>query len=140
MARRRHISRIAVMQVLFEREKRTGIDPMTTLIRDVSELGDCDQGFAQLLLQGILDKEQELGDAVQEHAPQWPLSRMDPISRCILLVGTYELLFGNDAPQAVVMNEAIEIAKEYGTEESGKFVNGVLNAIAHRGDPGKIAK
>jgi N utilization substance protein B len=57
---------------------------------------------------------------------------MDPISRSILLVGAYELLFQKEAPQAVVMNEAIEIAKEYGNEESGKFVNGVLNAIAHR--------
>ena len=55
---------------------------------------------------------------------------MDPISRCILLLGTYELLFNKDAPTAVVINEAIEIAKEYGNDESGKFVNGVLNAIA----------
>jgi N utilization substance protein B len=55
---------------------------------------------------------------------------MDPISRCILLMGAYELLFANDAPPAVVMNEAIDIAKEYGSDEAGKFVNGVLNAIA----------
>jgi N utilization substance protein B len=57
---------------------------------------------------------------------------MDPISRAILLLGAYELLMSTDAPAAVVMNECIDIAKEYGTSESGKFVNGVLNALAHK--------
>ncbi|MBI3332244.1 transcription antitermination factor NusB [Candidatus Peregrinibacteria bacterium] len=132
MARRRHLSRIAVMQVLFEREKRPQIDPLTALEKDVSEFGEYDQEFALKLLSGVLEKEEDVKKAVAEHAPQWPLERMDPISRCTLLIGTYELLFANDAPQAVVMNEAIDIAKEYGTQESGKFVNGVLNAIAHR--------
>jgi N utilization substance protein B len=68
---------------------------------------------------------------MQEHAPQWPLERMDPITRSTLMMGTGELLYGSDAPPAVIMDEAIEIAKEFGEEESGKFVNGVLNAIAH---------
>ena len=132
MARRRHLSRIAVMQVLFEREKHPAMTPPEhTLSRNAGELGEYDQAFAEMLLAGVLEKEGTVKDAVQEHAPQWPLDRMDPISRCILLVGAYELLFQKDAPPAVVMNEAIEIAKEYGTEEGGKFVNGVLNAIAH---------
>jgi N utilization substance protein B len=132
MARRRHISRIAVMQVLFEREKHPSVQPEDALARNAQEIGDCDEAFAGSLLKGVLEKEQDVKLAVQEHAPQWPLERMDPISRSILLVGAYELLFQKEAPQAVVMNEAIEIAKEYGNEESGKFVNGVLNAIAHR--------
>jgi N utilization substance protein B len=132
MARRRHLSRIAVMQVLFEREKHPVTDMAKALRDNAAELGDIDESFAEKLLQGVEDREEEVCAAVQQHAPEWPLERMDPISRCILLIGAYELLFGNDAPEAVVMNEAIEIAKEYGTEESGKFVNGVLNAIAHR--------
>ncbi len=132
MARRRHLSRIAVMQVLFEREKHPGIQPTIALARDEQELGECDALFAEKLLNGVLEKEQDVKDAVQMHAPEWPLERMDPISRCILLVGAYELLHAPDVPPPVVMNEAIDIAKEYGTDESGKFVNGVLNAIAHR--------
>ena len=130
MARRRHLSRIAVMQVLFEREKRPDIDAVQALLRDTSELGDIDDDFALQLLQGVLENEGLLKQAVQDHAPGWTLERMDPISRSVLLIGTYELLRGNDAPPAVVINEAIEVAKEYGTDESGKFVNGVLNAIA----------
>ncbi len=120
------------MQVLFEREKHpTMLPPEKALKGNAVELGEYDEDFATMLLLGVIEKEQDVKDAVTEHAPQWPLDRMDPISRCILLVGAYELLFNKDAPPAVVMNEAIEIAKEYGTEEGGKFVNGVLNAIAH---------
>jgi transcription antitermination protein NusB len=131
MARRRHLSRIAVMQVLFEREKHA-CEPTMTLAQNAGELGEYDEAFAEELLQGVIAKENDVKEAVQTHAPQWPLDRMDPISRCTLLVGAYELLFKKDVPSAVAMNEAIDIAKEYGTEESGKFVNGVLNAIAHR--------
>ncbi len=132
MARRRHLSRIAVMQVLFEREKHPSVDPPVALLRNGAELGELDLPFAQALLTGVLSREADVLAAVQKHAPQWPLQRMDPISRSVLLVGAFELLFAPDVPRAVVMNEAIEIAKEFGNDESSKFVNGVLNAIAHR--------
>jgi len=132
MARRRHLSRIAVIQALFEIERRK-TDPINSLQRNMKELGGADEEFALMLLDGVLDKKDDICKAVKEHAPGWSLERMDPISRCVLFVGAYELLFADDAPPAVVMDEAIEMAKEYGTLESGKFVNGVLNAIAHGG-------
>jgi transcription antitermination protein NusB len=132
MARRRHLSRIAVMQVLFERERRPDVDVMQTLSMNESELGDIDREFAETLLNGILEKEAEIGEAIQAHAPGWTLERMDPVSRCTLYVGAYELLESKDAPPAVVMNECIEIAKEFSTDESGKFVNGVLNAMVKK--------
>ena len=132
MARRRHLSRIAVMQSLFEKEKRPNTDLFVSLKMNGKEFGEMDEIFAVELLQGVLSKQEDLQNAVAEHAPEWPLDRMDPISRSILFIGAYELLYAKDAPEAVVMNEAIEIAKEYGTKESSKFVNGVLNAIAHR--------
>ncbi|ALM09622.1 MAG: N utilization substance protein B [Candidatus Peribacter riflensis] len=117
------------MQVLFERERRA-CDEVEALLRDAQELGEMDQAFAETLLFGVVEKEDALKDAIQMHAPGWSLDRMDPIARCVLFVGAYELLFLKEAPPPVIMNEAIEIAKEYGTAESGKFVNGVLNAIA----------
>ncbi len=129
MARRRHLSRIAVMQALFEREKRPDADPRESLGRNADELGEFDQEFAMELLNGVLDHEDDIKASITEHAPGWTLERMDPVSRCVLYVGTFELVHGNDAPPAVVINEAIEMAKEYGTDESGKFVNGVLNAM-----------
>lgn len=132
MARRRHLSRIAVMQVLFEREKRPDLDTAQSLKRNASELGDFDEEFAGTLLTGVLENEPAIAQGITEHAPGWTLERMDPVSRSVLFVGAYELLFAADAPPAVVINEAIEMAKEYGTDESGKFVNGVLNAMVKR--------
>ena len=132
MARRRHLSRIAVMQVLFEREQRPDIDISDSLTRNVAELGEVDAEFAEALLQGVLEHEGELKEAIQEHAPGWSMERMDPIARWVLFIGSYELLCVKDAPPAVVMNEAIEIAKEFGTDESGKFVNGVLNGMVKK--------
>lgn len=130
MARRRHVSRIVVMQALFEREKHPGCSPMDAVLRNAADIGEYDADYAKEVLTGVLETEDDLKKAVQDKAPEWPLERMDPISRCLLLVGAYEILHKSDVPAAVVMNEAIEIAKEYGTEESGKFVNGVLNALA----------
>ncbi len=120
------------MQVLFEREQHPAMGDIESAVdRYAEQVGEYDKDFAHLLLSGATTNEQAVRSALQQHAPQWPLDRMDPISRCTLLVGAFELLFHKDAPPAVVMNEAIEIAKEYGTDEGAKFVNGVLNAIAH---------
>jgi len=119
------------MQVLFEREKHESMEPKDSLTRNQTELGECDMMFAEKLLSGVMKKKEELERSIEAHALGWTLERMDPISRSVLLIGAYEIYFGNDAPPAVVINEAIEIAKEYGTDESGKFVNGVLNAMAN---------
>lgn len=141
MASRRHLARIVVMQTLFELEARTGfadgsaIDHAPIVARNVQEVGGpdaVDLGFTESLLEGTRSKLNDIRRAVQEFAPEWPMDRMDPITRAILLSAGYELLFANDAPPAVVMNEAIEIAKEFGTTEAAKFVNGVLNALAHK--------
>ena len=135
MASRRRLARAVVMQTIFEthfsNESESRHSAIEILDRNIKEINiesvDCE--FAHALLDGINEREDEILSSVQENAPQWPLERMDDITRAILVVGGYEILFGGDAPPAVVMNEAIEIAKEYGGAESGKFVNGVLNAI-----------
>ena len=139
MPSRRRLARIAVMQTLFE-EAFTNDHPRNappsaagTLQRNIADFGvsQVDIPFAEELLGGIAAHAADLRSAIQDHAPQWPLARMDGISRALLMIGAEELLFRKDVPPAVIMDEAIEIAKEYGEEESGKFVNGVLNAIAH---------
>lgn len=123
------------MQVLFEREQRPAVDPAAALKMNHEELGEMDDAFAAELLAGVLQHEEAMKKSIQDHAPGWTLDRMDPVSRCVLQIGAYELLVSKDAPPAVVMNEAIDIAKEFGTDESGKFVNGVLNAIANGSKP-----
>lgn len=134
MARRRHLSRIAVMQVLFEHETRPQIDPVLSLSQNEQELGEMDKEFAEALLNGVLANQDKLYTLIQEHAPGWTLERMDPVSRAVLCMGAYEMTCTTDAPPAVIINEAIEIAKEFGTDESGKFVNGVLNSMIVKKD------
>jgi len=105
------------------------VSPEESLQRTLGELEGADEEFARELLTGILGEKDRITAVIQENAPGWTFERMDPIARCVLLIGTYELLYLEDIPPAVVMNESIELAKEYGNTESGKFVNGVLNAI-----------
>jgi transcription antitermination protein NusB len=123
------------MQAVFELLARPDIEADASLAMNVAELGGndaVDQAFSTSLVDGVREKMDTIQAAIQMHAPQWPWERMDSMTRSILLIGAYELLFCGDVPPAVVMNEAIEIAKEYGTAESAKFVNGVLNALAHK--------
>lgn len=132
MASRRRLARISAMQTVFEEQSRP-VDRELSIVKNILECGGpeaVDESFAHQLVDGVAQKRDDIALAVQKHAPEWPLSRMDTLTRSILLIGAYELLFAADAPPAVVMNEAIDIAKEYGPAESPKFVNGVLNAIA----------
>lgn len=134
MPSRRRLARVCAMQTVFEVQARQS-DADASLARNIAELGGkaaVDTEFSRTLVTGVIADTKTIQDAIQSHAPQWPWERMDSITRCILLIGAYELLHAADVPPAVVMNEAIEIAKEYGTAESAKFVNGVLNALAHR--------
>lgn len=134
MPSRRRLARIAAMQTLFEHLAR-GTDVDGILKKNVEELkkdGDADEALARTIVEGVVREKDALKASVEQAAPEWPWTRMDAITRSILLVGSYEILHCRDVPPAVVMNEAIEIAKEYGTAESKKFVNGVLNALAHR--------
>ncbi len=118
------------MQVLFEYARREGLDTTKSLKHNIEELGECDLEFCDALLEGCVSMRPELIAEIEKYAPEWTFERMDPIARPILLLGAYEILHADDAPPAVVMNECIEIAKEYGTDETAKFVNGVLNAMA----------
>ena len=69
---------------------------------------------------------------IRKHAPEWPLEKMNPVERVILTLGVCELIDPEkDVPMNVAINESIELAKTYGDENSGKFVNGVLNSVAH---------
>lgn len=133
MPSKRRLARVAAMQAVFEMQIRPA-DEHSSLTMNMQEFGgekNVDCVFAEKLLDGVRKDAEKIRAAIQQHAPEWPLDRMDTITRSILLIGAYELLCLKDAPPAVVMNEAIDIAKEYGTAESGKFVNGVLNALAH---------
>ncbi len=85
--------------------------------------------FAQELVQGTTSHLDEIDPVIKRHADNWELHRMAVIDRNILRLGTYELLYTGDVPPKVCINEAIELAKRFGDADSGKFINGILDAI-----------
>ena len=96
--------------------------------------------FTEQLLKGVLKEQKNLDNIIQQAAPQWPLNRISAVDRNILRIGIYELLFSNkdEVPPKVAINEAIELAKAFGGENSGRFVSGVLGTIYRElGEPGK---
>jgi transcription antitermination protein NusB len=140
----RHLARSIVMQTLFEWDfsSRTSDDATLVLKRNIDEFapGVSDGSFMEELLQGILSKQKDLDAIIKKAAPDWPLEKISTVDRNILRIGLYELLFADhkEVPPKVAINEAIELAKSFGGDTSGKFVNGVLGAVyKEMGEPGK---
>lgn len=112
--------------------------------RDVEEFapGVSDLSFMEELAQGVISKKPEIDLIITKAAPDWPLEKISVVDRNVLRIGLYELLFSDksEVPAKVAINEAIELAKSFGGENSGKFVNGVLGSIyKEMGEPGKDA-
>lgn len=140
----RHLSRSIVLQTLFEWDlnaiERKAVTEV--LDRNIEEFAPnkTDRPFMEKLLDGILGKQSELDLVITKAAPEWPLERISPVDRNILRLGLYELLFAerSEVPAKVAINEAIELAKQFGGENSSRFVNGVLGAVYKEiGEPGK---
>lgn len=140
----RHLSRSIVLQTLFEWDfngkQNDGIDEV--LERNIQEFGPGldDASFMKGLVETVLKKQKVIDDIIEKAAPEWPLEKISGVDRNILRVGLAELLFGDrgQVPPKVAINEAIELAKTFGGENSSKFVNGVLGAVYKEiGEPGK---
>ena len=131
----RHLARSVVLQTLFEWDTTQASEKETVAIlaRNVAEFGgdDVDQPFMDHLLSGVIAKREDLDLVIAKAAPEWPIDRIAPVDRNILRLGLYELLFADRAqvPAKVAINEAIELAKTFGGDSSGRFVNGVLGAV-----------
>ena len=134
MASNRHLGRIIVLQSLYEYELRKGAgDPDTDLDLIIAKniepyekaLGDTE--FVYTLTHGVADVTRELDKILQPLAPEWPIETISAIDRNILRIGLYELQYCSETvPPKVVINEAVELAKAFGSDNSSKFVNGVL--------------
>lgn len=131
----RHLSRSIVLQTLFEWDfnGRDNSKLKDIMQRNIAEFapGLTDFSFIESLLEAIINKQEILDGLIVKSAPEWPLDRISAIDRNVLRMGLSELLFGDkkEVPSRVAINEAIELAKSFGGENSGKFVNGVLGTI-----------
>lgn len=130
MGQSRHLARVVVLQTLFALEEHGG-DSEELLGHVCSEQPkeSLDIAFARKLLNGVLAHRDELRGQIVHFAPQWPIDKIAPADRAALEIGLYEMIKCNDVPDVVAIDEAIELAKTFGNENSQKFVNGVLNAV-----------
>jgi N utilization substance protein B len=121
----RRRSRERAMELFYEAESK-GLSLGTVL----AQLPAVPEPYAVRLVEGVARHGDEVDALVRKHSSGWALDRMPAVDRCLLRLAVYELLAEPDVPLAVVIDEAVELAKEYSTEDSGRFINGVLSAVA----------
>ena len=129
----RHLARVLALQELFSKDFNkesinTDIIPLAELI-ELDEITEYNPELYESIKEGVLDNTTEIDSIITKYAPQWPLDQIKLVDLQILRIAIYEGFIGKITPPKVALDEAIEIAKEFGGETSSKFVNGVLGAI-----------
>jgi len=127
----RHKSRMVALQALFESDC-TRHNAETSLIRLAEEeaLPESAVSFAKELVKGVLAHKKRIDTLIQAHAPNWPVEQLSVVDRNILRLAIFEISIENKVPLKAAINEAVELAKAFGSESSPKFINGVLGAIS----------
>jgi len=140
----RHLARSVAMQSLFQWDfnGRKDEEIEKVLEANLKEFapGLDDRQFVKELVEGVLKNRDRIDSIIEKAAPEWPLEQVAMVDRNVLRIGLYELLFGSrkEVPPKVAINEAIELAKTFGSESSGRFVNGVLGTVYREiGEPGR---
>jgi transcription antitermination factor NusB len=129
MGKRRQARELAI-QVLFHLEFNSGApEEVFDLICENFSAQESVMPFSRQLVLGVCEKRKEVDVLIRNASKNWRLERMSRLDRCILRLAAFEISFLEDIPPKVVINEAIEIAKKYSTEQSPRFVNGVLDAV-----------
>ncbi|MEI8187709.1 MAG: transcription antitermination factor NusB [Candidatus Saccharibacteria bacterium] len=147
MASNRHLGRIIVLQTLYEQDFRRASNDETfdleeVLTRNIDRYKKMveDKEFISRLVNGISEKESELDEILAPIAPDWPIDQIARMDRIILHIGMFELMFEKDTPPKVIINEAVELAKSFGGDNSSKFINGVLGTALRNIESDKTKK
>lgn len=130
----RHLSRSIAMQSLYEWDfSGKELDLKKIAEKNIKEFGPGleDEGFVWQLVTGVIEHLGEIDEIIKRAAPQWPIEQISIVDRNILRIGIFELLYEDKkaVPPKVAINESIELAKSFGGENSGKFINGVLGTV-----------
>lgn len=147
MASNRHLGRIVALQTLYEQDFRNEAGDSTlnvdeVLARNISRYRETidDTDFIRQLVQGVIEQQSLLDETLAPLAPEWPISQIARMDRVVLRIGAYELLFDANVPPKVVINEAVELAKAFGGDNSSKFINGVLGSLLRQKDAAAAEK
>ncbi|MEX1052079.1 MAG: transcription antitermination factor NusB [Patescibacteria group bacterium] len=135
MSVNRHLSRTVAMQSLYEWDFHPGGDILKIAERVMGPVkDDVDVEYTNRVLEGTVKHAEEIDKLITDAAPEWPLEQISIIDKSILRLSAYELLHDDDIPPKVAINEAVEIAKTFGGENSSKFINGVLGTLYRNSD------
>ena len=127
----RRLARECALKILFQIElSNTSLDDALRTFWIQEEYDASVQEFAVRLVTGVVGEKEQIDQDILASSHHWKIDRMAPVDKNILRLAVYELKRFSDVPAKVTLNEAIEIAKKYGTEESGSFINGILDKIA----------
>jgi len=136
MASNRHLGRIVALQTLYEQDFRREVGDSAfeleeVLARNIARYHETidDKEFIETLVHGVDKRQIELDGIIAPVAPEWPIDQIARMDRIILRMGVYELLHEPSVPPKVVINEAVELAKAFGGDNSSKFINGVLGTV-----------
>jgi transcription antitermination factor NusB len=128
--RKRTLGRECALKILYRIEiSKDSVEPSIEDFWSVEKAGDDVRDFANSLVRGTYENLSKIDSVISRYAENWEIKRMAVIDRNILRMGIFELLYRNDIPPKVSINEAIELAKKYGDIDSGKFVNGILDKV-----------
>lgn len=131
MGGERRKARSLALRALYERDS-IGHDPVKTLeaLLGLEALSEVNAGFSRELVNGVMSNKEAIDAKIKEFAPAWPLDQMSVIDRNILRLAIFEILLDNKVPVKVAINEAVELAKTFGSESSYRFINGVLGSVS----------
>jgi N utilization substance protein B len=126
----RRRAREIALQVLYQRELNSlEVEEALNLFRNNFEVWKGAMDFSERLVKGVEEHREDLDRVIEHYSSNWKVDRMAHVDRTILRIATYELLYCNDIPPRVAINEAIDIGKKYGSEDSGAFINGILDKV-----------
>lgn len=147
MSANRHLGRIIALQTLYEQALREScgeenVDLNVILARNINRYSKelDDKTFVEELTRGVSKEAANLDATLQPIAPEWPLEQISRIDHTVLRIGAYELMHHTDVPPKVVINEAVELAKAFGGDNSSKFINGVLATLLKQIHPEEAKK
>lgn len=135
----RHFARTLAMQTLYEWDFQSDKSIDALLEHNIAAISheNDDNTFVIGLVKGVASHLEEIDKAITEHAPEWPIDQISVVDKSILRLAVYELLYTDEVPAKVSINEAVELAKTFGGDNSSRFVNGVLGTAYRTSDRGK---
>lgn len=122
----RKLALSSIFSWLFSEPNR---DECINLSKDLLDSPDVDSELAKHIIDGVQEHKKEIDSIIKTHAPDWPLEKIAKVDLVILRIGIFEISFSNETPSKVAIDEAVELAKEFGNDTSSKFINGVLGSV-----------